>query len=183
MTSSVFHSPYYFRSSQFLFSSTADGCYRLPKMERVVVCCLATKSSLTLLQSHGLQPARLLCPWDFPGKKTGGISFSRGSSQSSDETCISCIGRWSNYHWSIRESPVNLLEWPKSKTLHLQMLTSMQNVKKGTLVHYWWDYKTQLLWKTVWWFVSHLQRKISFKSHLLRKKLQMITEDNFLKAI
>ena len=23
------------------------------------------------LLSHGLQPARLLCPWDFPGKKTG----------------------------------------------------------------------------------------------------------------
>ena len=25
----------------------------------------------TLLQLHVLQPARLLCPWDFPGKKTG----------------------------------------------------------------------------------------------------------------
>ena len=23
------------------------------------------------LQSHGLLPARLLCPWDFPGKNTG----------------------------------------------------------------------------------------------------------------
>ena len=29
------------------------------------------KSCLTLLQPHGLQPARLLCPWDFPGKNTG----------------------------------------------------------------------------------------------------------------
>ena len=27
--------------------------------------------SLQLLQSCGLQPARLLCPWDFPGKNTG----------------------------------------------------------------------------------------------------------------
>ena len=26
---------------------------------------------LTLLQPHGLQLARLLCPWDFPGKNTG----------------------------------------------------------------------------------------------------------------
>ena len=25
----------------------------------------------TLLQHHGLGPARLLCPWDFPGKNTG----------------------------------------------------------------------------------------------------------------
>ena len=28
------------------------------------------KQCLTLLQHHGLQPARLLCPWDFPGKNT-----------------------------------------------------------------------------------------------------------------
>ena len=33
-------------------------------------CCLVAKSCLTLLQPHGLQPARLLCPWDFPGKRT-----------------------------------------------------------------------------------------------------------------
>ena len=29
-----------------------------------------TQSGLTLLQSHRLQPARLLSPWDFPGKNT-----------------------------------------------------------------------------------------------------------------
>ena len=30
------------------------------------------------LQPHGLQPTRLLCPWDFPGKSTrvGAIAFS-----------------------------------------------------------------------------------------------------------
>ena len=35
-------------------------------------CCLVTKSCPTL-QSHGqngLQPARILCQWDFPGKNT-----------------------------------------------------------------------------------------------------------------
>ena len=31
-------------------------------------CCSVTKSRLTLLRPHGLQPARLPCPWDFPGK-------------------------------------------------------------------------------------------------------------------
>ena len=25
----------------------------------------------TVLQYHGLQPTRLLCPWDSPGKNTG----------------------------------------------------------------------------------------------------------------
>ena len=34
-------------------------------------CCFVAKSCLTLLGPHGLQPARLLCPWDFPGKSTG----------------------------------------------------------------------------------------------------------------
>ena len=32
---------------------------------------LVAKSCLTLCHPHGLQPARLLCPWDFPGKNTG----------------------------------------------------------------------------------------------------------------
>ena len=35
-------------------------------------CYLAAKSSPTLLQLHGLHLARLLCPWDFPGKNSGG---------------------------------------------------------------------------------------------------------------
>ena len=36
-----------------------------------VRCCLVGKSCLTLMWFHGLQPARLLCPWDFAAKKTG----------------------------------------------------------------------------------------------------------------
>ena len=32
---------------------------------------LVAKSCLTLLRPHGLEPARFLCPWDFPGKNTG----------------------------------------------------------------------------------------------------------------
>ena len=39
---------------------------------------------------HGLQPTRLLCPWDSPGKNTGvgSISFSRGSSRPRDRTQV-----------------------------------------------------------------------------------------------
>ena len=36
-----------------------------------VLCCLVAKSCPTLLQLHGLQFTRLLCPWGFPGKNTG----------------------------------------------------------------------------------------------------------------
>ena len=35
------------------------------------VLCLVIKLCLMLLQPHGLQPTRLHCPWDFPGKNTG----------------------------------------------------------------------------------------------------------------
>ena len=31
---------------------------------------LVAKSYPTLLRPHGLQPAKLLCPWDFPGKNS-----------------------------------------------------------------------------------------------------------------
>ena len=34
----------------------------------VCVSCLVVSDSLL---PHGLKPARLLCPWDFPGKDTG----------------------------------------------------------------------------------------------------------------
>ena len=37
----------------------------------ILCCCLIAKSCLSLLQPHGLQHTRLLCPWDFPGKNTG----------------------------------------------------------------------------------------------------------------
>ena len=37
-------------------------------LETSVVCCLVAKSCLTLLQPS---PARLFCPWDFPGKNAG----------------------------------------------------------------------------------------------------------------
>ena len=33
--------------------------------------CVCVLSCVASLQPHGLYPTRLLCPWDFPGKKTG----------------------------------------------------------------------------------------------------------------
>ena len=32
---------------------------------------VACQTPLSIVQSHGPQPARLLCPWDSPGKNTG----------------------------------------------------------------------------------------------------------------
>ena len=55
--------------------------------------CLVTKSWPTLWDPMDCRPARLLCPWDFPGKKTGefAISFSGGSSWPRDRTQVSCV--------------------------------------------------------------------------------------------
>ena len=39
--------------------------------QSIVSVCSVTQSSPALSQRHGLQPARLLCPWDSPGKNAG----------------------------------------------------------------------------------------------------------------
>ena len=74
-----------------------SGSTWLWALERFI-CCLVAKSHPTLFRPYGLQPARLLCPWDFPGKNTGvlegaAISSSRESSRPRDRTCVSYIGR------------------------------------------------------------------------------------------
>ena len=55
------------------------------------------------LQPRGLWPARLLSPWDSPGKNTGvGCHcLLQGSSRPRDRTrvsCVSCVGRYLPYH-------------------------------------------------------------------------------------
>ena len=58
------------------------------------------------LRPHGLKPARLLCPWDSPGKNTGvgchfflqGIFLTQGWSL----CLLHC--RWVLYHWATREA-------------------------------------------------------------------------------
>ena len=58
------------------------------------------------LQPHGLQPIRLLCPWNYPGKNTGLGCHSplRGSSLPRDRTRVSCIaGRFFTI-WATRKA-------------------------------------------------------------------------------
>ena len=47
--------------------------------------------------AHQISEARLL-EWV-------AISFSMGSSQPRNPTCVSCIGKWILYHWATREAP------------------------------------------------------------------------------
>ena len=66
--------------SNFIYCShcptTHLPCFNIPYPYcilclRVICCCLIAELSLTLLRPHGLQPVRLLCPLDFPGKNPG----------------------------------------------------------------------------------------------------------------
>ena len=43
------------------------------KLEQMITLLLSVCviCSVQLFVTHGLQPTRLLCPWDFPGKNTG----------------------------------------------------------------------------------------------------------------
>ena len=47
-------------------------CVCIPEHgDKIRCCCLVAKSCLILWRPHGLQPAKLLCPCDSPGKNTG----------------------------------------------------------------------------------------------------------------
>ena len=55
--------------------------------------CSVTSVVSDSLQPYGLQPTRLLCPWDFPGKTAGvsGCALLQGVFQTQGLNCISCI--------------------------------------------------------------------------------------------
>ena len=70
-----------------------------------ILCVHACSAVPNSSWSHGLQPTRFLCPWNFQGKnsRVGCISYPRGSSQPRNQTlfsCVSCIGRQILYHWA-----------------------------------------------------------------------------------
>ena len=69
-------------------------------------CCLVPKWCPTLLQPHGLRSTRLLCPCDFPGKKTGvgcpfllqGIFLTKGSNQ----RLLQILYHWVTRTWTYK---------------------------------------------------------------------------------
>ena len=75
--------------------------------------CVPAQSRPTLLWPHGLSPARLLCPWNFPGKNTGAhrCFLLQGIFRASwikTVSPVSCIGRWTLYFCTPWEAHIQL---------------------------------------------------------------------------
>ena len=85
-----------------------------------VVLCLVTQSRLTL-RPHGLQPARLRCLWDSPGKNTGvGChAFLQGSPQPRGQTM----------------SPTLQADSPPSGPLGKPVCASLYHIKRSEICH------------------------------------------------
>ena len=83
------------------------------------------------LQPHGLQPTRLLCPWNSPGKNTvvGSFLFSRVSFQPRDRTQLSCIADRFFTVWATKEAMLTCI------VLSLYVLTCLILPKKFVSVY------------------------------------------------
>ena len=86
----------------WICSSILSGRHHAYHPNKYSVC----SAMAVFLRPHELQPARLLCPWNFPGKDTeaSSIPYPRGSSQPRDGIGVSCLVRWTLYHWATWEA-------------------------------------------------------------------------------
>ena len=91
----------------FLLSPVLDPLFSISLVSFILVCvCEVALIISNSLWPHGLEPANLLCPWDYPGKNAvvGCQLLLRGSSQTGDWTQVSCIaGRFFTI-WATREA-------------------------------------------------------------------------------
>ena len=92
------------------------------------------------LRPHGWQPARLLCPWDFPGKNTGvGSHFllqGKFLTQGLKPGLLNC--RQILYHMSHQGSPLFFLQIPH---ISRNRVTDMKN--KLRVCCWWWSVTKQ----------------------------------------
>ena len=88
---------------------TSLRTHSIQVLEVLVLSCSVVSDSL---RRYGLQSARLLCPWDSPGKKTGvGChALLQGISQNQGLNPGLLYYRWILYHLSHQGSP-RILEW------------------------------------------------------------------------
>ena len=111
------------------------------------------------LQPHGLPPARLLCPWDFPGKNIReGCHFLLQriflTQESNPHLLYFLHWRWILYHWATLYGKWNVIQ----QFLKLIIDNSTYNMGESgnnilTERNQTWNYvSTRILWKSTWNF-------------------------------
>ena len=94
-------------------------------------CCLIAKSCSPLLQPHGLQPARLLCPWDFPGENTRvGYHFLLQGIFPTQRLNLYLL------YWEVGSFPLSCLGNPCSKLSHFLKALFQRPFSWGLGLHY-----------------------------------------------
>ena len=83
--------------------------YLNPK--RLTCVCAQSLAMSNSLQPHGLHPARLLCPWDIPGKDTGlGCHFFLQGMFQTQRLNLCPL------HWQMNSLPLSYLGSPRRPT-------------------------------------------------------------------
>ena len=127
------------------------------KMPCPVLCSLLSVS----LQPHGLQPARLLCPWDFPGKNTGvgchfllqGIFWTPGS------ILHFLHYRLILYHWATWEARSPSIQQCIHEVAIMRIPLGATRKPAGV--------KRKNLWREACWTLNHIPPQICvFSLHL-----------------
>ena len=88
-----------------------------------IVCVLSCSVEFDSLQLHGLYPATVLCPWDFPRQEYwSGLPFPSPGNlpDSGTEPCL-LLGKQILYHWAITQGLTHTLVAPWLQC-HLVML-------------------------------------------------------------
>ena len=83
----------------------------IPVMNLSIIMCVSHSVMISSFQPHGLQPARLLCPWDSPGKSTrvGCHFLLQGIFQTQGLNLGLLHCGQILYHLSHQESPSNII--------------------------------------------------------------------------
>ena len=125
--------------------------------------CLITSVVSDSVHPFGLQPARLLCPWDSPGKNTGVGCHAH----------VSCIGRHVLYHWEankrfkiknkvncfiklivkyvllITETTVVLMSFISLSKIMLLFIFLTNNLSFNG-IYWWWEKSVLADWHFIW---------------------------------
>ena len=118
-------------------------CLFLPCCDVCVCVCVSRSVVSNPLGPHGLQPARLLCPWDSPGKNTGvgchALFQEIFPTQGSNLHLLHC--RQILYHWATRKAPCCDVRLKKSNVPSSLTGECSSADSRGLCVTWWclWD--------------------------------------------